>query len=80
MLDTQYYGSSNINPNRRKGTIDIGLTIKSFTDLAMTNAVFESVTLTVNLVNTGYVPAIVAPGGGDGDDYGDGDGGDPIYY
>jgi hypothetical protein len=72
MLDTQYYGLSNINPNRRKGTIDIGLTIKSFTDLAMTNAVYESVTLTVNLVNTGYVPAIIAPGGGD-------DGG-AVYY
>jgi hypothetical protein len=55
MLDTQYYGLSNINPNRRMGTIDIGLTIKSFTDLAMTNAVYEPITLTVNLVNTGYV-------------------------
>lgn len=79
MLDTQYYGSSNINPNRRKGTIDIGLTIKSFTDLAMTNAVFESVTLTVNLVNTGYVPAIIAPpSGGSGGSGGD-DGG-TVYY
>lgn len=64
MLDTQYYGLSNINPNRRRGTIDIGLTIKSFTDLAMTNAVYEPITLTVNLVNTGYVPAVIAPPSG----------------
>jgi hypothetical protein len=60
MLDIQYYGLSNINPNRRIGTIDIGLTIKSFTDLAMTNAVYEPITLTVNLVNTGYVAAAIS--------------------
>lgn len=59
-LDVQYYGSSNINPDSKKGTIDIVLTIKTFTDLAMTNAVYESVMLTVNLVNTGYVPATIA--------------------
>ena len=56
----QYYGASNINPESKKGTIDIALTIKTFTDLAMTNPVYESITLTVNLVNTGYVPATIA--------------------
>lgn len=60
LLDIQYYGLSNINPNRRVGTIDIGLTIKSFTDLAMTNAVYEPITLTVNLVNTGYVATAIS--------------------
>jgi hypothetical protein len=63
-LDVQYYGASNINPDSKRGTIDIALTIKTFTDLAMTNAVYESVTITVNLVNTGYVPAAVAPTSG----------------
>lgn len=57
LLDVQYYGASNVQPDKRTGTIDINLTIKSFTDLEMTNAVYETMTLTVNVINTGYVAA-----------------------
>ena len=62
LLDLQYYGASNINPDKKRGTIDITLTIKCFTDIAMTNPVYESITLTVNLVDTGYVPAATSTG------------------
>ena len=56
MLDIQYYGQSNINKDNKVGTLDIKLTIKSFTEIGMINPVYDSMTLTVNLVNTGYVP------------------------
>lgn len=56
MLDTQYYGASNINPNRKVGTIDINLNIRCYSDKELTNIITDTLTLTVNLVNTGYVP------------------------
>jgi hypothetical protein len=62
MLDVQYYGASNINQDNKKGTIDITLIIRSYSDLAMTNVVYESITLSVNLVDTGYVPAAKSSG------------------
>ena len=44
------------NKDNKVGTLDIKLTIKSFTEIGMINPVYDSMTLTVNLVNTGYVP------------------------
>jgi hypothetical protein len=55
-LDIHYYGKSNTNLNRKKGTIDITFDIKCFTDKEFTNQLNDTITLTINLVNTGYVP------------------------
>jgi len=63
-LDVQYYGASNINKDKKVGTLDMRLTIKSFTDLTLTTPIYDSMTITVNLVNSGYVPSALSTGSG----------------
>lgn len=71
-LDLHYYGKSRLNQDKKKGTIDINFTIRCFADKAFTQQVNETLTISVNVVNTGYVPValqqIVNPpiGGGGG--------------
>ena len=36
------------------------LSIKSFSDVEMTKPIYDTITVTVNVVNTGYVPAATA--------------------
>lgn len=55
-LDDQYYGKSRLNQNKKRGTIDINLTIKCFTDKELTQEAIETLTITINTVNTGIVP------------------------
>ena len=64
LLDVQYYGASNINKDKKVGTLDMRLTIKSFTDLTYTTPIYDSMTITVNLVNSGYVPSALSTGSG----------------
>jgi hypothetical protein len=55
-LNEQYYGKSRLNQNKKKGTIDINFTVKCFTDKELTQDVVETLTITINTVNTGFVP------------------------
>ena len=55
-LDQQYFGKSRLNQNKKKGTIDINFTIRCFADKEFTQQVNDTLTLTINVVNTGYVP------------------------
>jgi hypothetical protein len=55
-LDQQYFGKSRLNQNKKKGTIDINFTIRCFADKEFTQQVNDTLTFTINVVNTGYVP------------------------
>jgi hypothetical protein len=60
-LDLHYYGKSSINQNRKKGTIDVNFNIKCFADKEFTKVITDTLTITINTVNTGYVPVSIAP-------------------
>jgi hypothetical protein len=55
-LDQQYFGKSRLNQDKKKGTIDINFTIRCFADKEFTQQVNDTLTFTINVVNTGYVP------------------------
>lgn len=55
-LSLQYYGKSNIAQNKNKGTIDVIFNIRCFTDKEYTNQINETLVITINTVNTGFVP------------------------
>jgi hypothetical protein len=52
----QYYGKSNIAENKNKGTIDVNFNIRCFTDKEYTNQISENLTITINTINSGFVP------------------------
>jgi hypothetical protein len=60
-LDIHYFGKSNLNPNKTKGTIDISFNIKCFANREYTQAINDTLVLTINTINTGYVPQSLAP-------------------
>jgi hypothetical protein len=55
-LSLQYYGKSNIAENKNKGTIDVNFNIRCFTDKEYTNQISENLTITINTINSGFVP------------------------
>jgi hypothetical protein len=55
-LDLQYYGKSRLNQDKKKGTIDFNFNIRCFANKELTQQINETLTFSVNLVNTGYVP------------------------
>jgi hypothetical protein len=55
-LNEQYFGKSRLNQNRRKGTIDVNFTIRCFANKELTQQINETLTITINTVDTGYVP------------------------
>jgi hypothetical protein len=60
-LDIQYFGKSNLNPNRKKGTIDVTFNIKCFADKEYTQQVNDTLVITINTINTGYIPIALTP-------------------
>ena len=54
LLDTQYYGKTAINQNKNIGTIDINLSVICWKEKEKLTPIRDTVTVTINLVNTGY--------------------------
>jgi hypothetical protein len=55
-LNVQYYGKSRVNKDLQKGVIDINFSIKCFSDKELTKQINDTITVTINVVNTGYIP------------------------
>lgn len=66
-LSKQYYGQSNLNPNIKKGYIDVNFEIKFYTDSLFTNFITDTFTITLPLINdkdysgTNEEPPIINP-------------------
>lgn len=60
-LHLQYFGRSQVRPNKRVGTIDIGLKVTCFTDKTLIKETSDIITICVNAVNTGYIAVAVQP-------------------
>lgn len=51
-LANQYYGKSRVNQTKRSGTIDITFSIKCFADKELTKQINDTITISVNTINT----------------------------
>lgn len=60
-LSWQYYGKTPQTPNQRKGTIDIIFDVYCYQDESLVHEIRDNVVISVNLVNTGYVPTVIQP-------------------
>jgi hypothetical protein len=60
-INLHYYGKSNLSPNRHIGTIDVEFIIRSFSDAEFKNITNDVMTITINKINTGFVPESIAP-------------------
>lgn len=66
-LSKQYYGQSNLNPNIKKGYIDVNFEIKFYTDSLFTNFITDTFTISLPLINdkdysgTNEEPPIINP-------------------
>lgn len=65
-LDIHYFGKSDLNPNKEKGVIDVSFNIKCFANKEYTQEINDTLVVTINTINTGYVPQSLAPVSGNG--------------
>jgi hypothetical protein len=56
-LGVQYYGNM---PDKLKGVLDIDFLVKCYRDVSLTDVITQNLTISVNLINTGYIPDILA--------------------
>jgi hypothetical protein len=54
LLDTQYYGRTTINKDKNIGTIDINLSVICWKEKEKLSIIRDTITVTINLINTGY--------------------------
>lgn len=55
-MGIQYFGFSKINKTRAIGTLDITLNINTLTDDQVKNTLTDTMVISINCINTGYVP------------------------